>query len=535
MPNHATRKPLARIAAAIASALLVSGAACPAEDDLIDPDDSTQPRSTALSIVSGNSQQDTVGRLLAEDLVVELKDQFDNTMSGQPVGFTATLGDGTVGSASVNTAANGQAATTLTLGTEAGNQLVVAAVSGSPAAAATFTAQALNDVADTVRISSGDGQQTVAGLPVAIRPSVVVEDQYGNGVPGLEVTFAIDGGAGSITDSVATTDVNGVAAVGSWTIDLGSNSLSATVAAAGLGGNPIAFSATGVTSEFSIEVRYSDSSLVLTASQQAAFDSAAARWEQLIVGDLSDIPLNLSVGSCAGAWYPNLNETVDDVLIYVTLDSIDGAFGILGSAGPCWIRDSSEVQVFLPVVGGMRFDSADVSRLETRGELEAVVLHEMGHVLGFGTLWPLLNLLQNPSDTVGAIVDTYFSGSVAIAAFDSIGGTAYSAGQKVPVENDNTQYGVGSLNGHWRESVFTTELMTPALNSGVPNQLSAVSVASLEDMGYQVVLGSSDTYAWPAPPAAAGSRGHILMIDDMYLGPIYFVDSSGRITGLFRR
>jgi hypothetical protein len=538
MPNHATRKPLARIAAAIAAALLVSAAACPAEKDPIDPVDSTQPRPTSLSIISGNSQQDTVGRLLAEDLVVELKDQFDNTMSGQPVGFTATLGDGTVGNASVNTDVNGRAATTFTLGTETGNQQVVAAVSGSPAAAATFTARAVNDVADTVRINSGDGQQSIGGLPLGVTPSVAVEDQYGNGVPGHEVTFAVTGGTGTITDAVDTTDFNGIAAVGSWTIATGSNSLSATVTAAGIGGNPIAFGATGVTSEFNIEVRYSDSSLVLTPAQQALFDSAAARWEQLIVGDLFDIPLNLPAGSCAGAWYPNLNETVDDVLIYVTLDSIDGEYGVLGSAGPCWIRDNNEVQVYLPVVGGMRFDVEDITRLDNAGSLEAVILHEMGHVLGFGTIWTYLSLLQNPaSDTTGApLVDTYFSGSAAIAAFDSLGGTAYSASQKVPVENDNTQYGVGSLNGHWRESVFTTELMTPSLNSGVVNELSAVSVASLEDMGYQVVFGSSDTYAWPAPPAAmAASTGHITMIDDMWLGPIYLVDSSGRITGLFRR
>jgi hypothetical protein len=535
MPNHATRKPLARIAAAIAAALLVSAAACPAEKDPIDPVDSTQPRPTSLSIISGNSQQDTVGRLLAEDLVVELKDQFDNTMSGQTVGFTATLGDGTVGNASVNTDVNGRAATTFTLGTETGNQQVVAAVSGSPAAAATFTARAVNDVADTVRISSGDGQRSVAGLPVSIRPSVVVEDQYGNGIPGLEVTFAITGGAASITDSVATTGFNGVAAVGSWTIDVGSNSLSATVTAAGIGGNPIAFGATGVTSEFNIEVRYSDSSLVPTTAQRAAFDGAAARWAELIVGDLSDQLIPWSTGVCGGVWFPDMNETVDDLLIWVSVDSIDGPFGILGQAGPCGIRDDND----LPAMGGMRLDFADLATLESRGELETVILHEMGHVLGYGTLWSYgsFDLLQSPSDTApGALVDTYFSGSAAIAAFDSLGGSTYNLGQKVPVENDNTQYGLGSLNGHWRESVFATELMTPSLNSGVVNQLSAVSVASLEDMGYQVVFGSSDTYALPAPPAAmAASTGHIAMIDDIWLGPIYRVDGNGRITGVVKK
>ena len=124
----------------------------------------------------------------------------------------------------------------------------------------------------------------LGGLSVSVAPSVAVEDQYGNGVPGMEVTFAVTGGAGSITDAVDTTDFNGVATVGSWIIDVGANSLSATVTAAGLGGNPVTFLATGVTSAFDIEVRYSDSSLVPSDTVRAAFDSAAARWEALVVG-----------------------------------------------------------------------------------------------------------------------------------------------------------------------------------------------------------------------------------------------------------
>ena len=52
-------------------------------------------------------------------------------------------------------------------------------------------------------------------------------------------------------------------------------------------------------------------------------------------------------------------------------------------------------------------------------------MHEMVHVFGFGTLWTPLGLLQQPSDTApAAIVDAYFSGAAAIAAFDAVGGTA---------------------------------------------------------------------------------------------------------------
>lgn len=51
---------------------------------------------------------------------------------------------------------------------------------------------------------------------------------------------------------------------------------------------------------------------------------------------------------------------------------------------PCGLRNTGTL---LPYVGLMRFDIADLSNLEASGELADVVLHEMGHVLGYGVLW----------------------------------------------------------------------------------------------------------------------------------------------------
>ena len=39
------------------------------------------------------------------------------------------------------------------------------------------------------------------------------------------------------------------------------------------------------------------------------------------------------------------------------------------------------------------------------------------------------------------------------------------------------------VNGHWRESVFDTELMTPYLDGGVANPLSIVTLASFQGRG----------------------------------------------------
>jgi hypothetical protein len=520
---------LLRLALTAAAAVVVSAGACPIDENTLQPP--SEPTPTTLAVVSGNNQQQTVGLELTDPLVVRLDDQGGDPMAGETVTFAVTQGNGSVATASVQTDASGQASATWTLGITAGTgHQVTATVSGTSVSAA-FIAQANPDVPTTRNVFDGDGQEALVGNAVASVPAVQVRDQYGNGVPGVEVTFLVTVGGGSLTDPGDTTDVAGIPRAGSWTLGAsGANAMTGTATTPGLAGNPGIFGATGLLSLFNIDVRFSDSGVTITPTQRQAFADAAARWSDIIVGDLPSQALAIAAGQCVGADHPALSETVDDIVIYVIAEAIDGAFGIVGQGGPCRVRGSN-----LTFLGGMNFDTADLSRLETNGTLEAVIMHEMGHVFGFGTLWRGLGFLQQPSDTAPAgIVDTYFNGATAIAAFDVVGGTTY-AGQKVPVENDNTQFGVGSLNGHWRESVFSTELMTPRLNSSVTNPVSRVTAAAMQDIGYQVDLNAADSYSWPAPPAGAGTGGDVIMLDDIWLGPIYRVDSGGRIIGLVRR
>jgi hypothetical protein len=74
---------------------------------------------------------------------------------------------------------------------------------------------------------------------VAEPPSVLVEDEFGNAVAGVTVTFAVASGGGSVSEPVQTTGDNGAAFVGGWTLgpDLGENTLTAT--ADGLAGSPV--------------------------------------------------------------------------------------------------------------------------------------------------------------------------------------------------------------------------------------------------------------------------------------------------------
>jgi CARDB/Leishmanolysin/Bacterial pre-peptidase C-terminal domain/Bacterial Ig-like domain (group 2) len=283
-------------------------------------------------------------------------------------------------------------------------------------------------------------------------------------------------------------------------------------------------------SNFDIELVFLTSA---TASQTAAFESARTRWQAAIIGDLPDVNFGtqpVAADACVDG-QPAIVDIVDDLRIYVSLIPIDGAFGTLGQAGPCFVRGGTK----LPIVGSMEFDTADMSFLETNNQLVTTILHEMGHVLGFGFWGPDgANLLVNPSLPSSPGVDTHFTGAGAIAAFDAAGGTAYVGGEKVPVEN---QLGEGSGDSHWRESVLAAELMTPVLDNGVANPMSAISIASMGDVGYTVNTGVADAYALNlgAAAAVAGKRGPVINLGDDYLRrPVIVVDKNGRILGVIR-
>jgi hypothetical protein len=224
---------------------------------------------------------------------------------------------------------------------------------------------------------------------------------------------------------------------------------------------------------------------------------------------------------------PTVLGTVDDLRIFVDIKPIDGVEGTLAQAGPCQIRSLSQ----LPVLGFMILDSDDVAALEAADDLMDIALHEMAHALGLGTLWTNFDtLLVNPSLPSNNGADTHFSGAAAIAAFDAAGGTAYTGGATVPVENRAT---IGSSDSHWRESVLGLELMTPVFTTTVSNPLSAITTESLGDLGYSVDSSGADpfTATFSAPARlTASSRRVINLENDTYRGPLQVVDASGNVT-----
>ena len=266
--------------------------------------------------------------------------------------------------------------------------------------------------------------------------------------------------------------------------------------------------------DYDVDLRFLSS---LSPSVQQAFVDAVARWESVVIGDLADVPVNVPSGLCFQG-QPAIDETIDDLLIFADVTFIDGPGGILGRAGTCAIRSANKLTVF----GLMQFDEDDLAELEAQGALGDVIVHEMGHVIGFGTVWEVLGFLADPSLQGGT--DPHFTGPRAIAAFDGLGGAGYS-GAKVPVENTG---GPGTADGHWRESVLDNELMTGWLNPG-SNPLSELTVESLWDMGYSVDLDAADDFAITLDVRQQSAATSLSLGDDILTLPIWVVDEEGRV------
>jgi len=480
---------------------------------------------TQLQKFGGDTQIGTVSATLPGVVRVKLVDRLGAGVAGKTVNFTISAGGGTLSSASAVTEADGTAGVTWTLGGTLGAQSVTATFTGPAPATAVFTATAVNTALGVASPARGGEQAVIVGAPVTTAPAIVVRNLAGAPVAGLPVTFAAAAGNGTVTGATTVTDANGVAAVGSWTLgSVGPNRLTATVNTAGYNNNPVVFTDYGCQggggTGYAITLCFTST---MTPTQRAAFETAAARWATVITGDLPNEPISFEANDC-NADIPSIDMNLDDLVIFAAITPIDGPGQILGQAGPCYIRDAAPN---LTVMGVMQFDTDDMVSLEARDLLQPVLLHEMGHVLGIGTLWDLKNLLVDRSPTSGAPLDTYFNGTNGIAGFNSIGGNSYTGGQKVPVENTG---GGGTVNSHWRESVLRNELMTGFVNLG-SNPLSLLTARSLTDLGYVVNPAVADPFSLTLALRATrtGSTDSVDLGDDVYHGPLYKL-SRGRRT-----
>lgn len=416
---------------------------------------------------------------------------------------------------------------------------IVAACSSSTPTTPAVTVVATSLAALASQVSAGCFSHVVPDTPI-----VVLRDANGVVVPNATVTFAIVAGGGALSATTRTTNAQGQAGV-SWTLGAtGAQTVTATSGSL----TPVTFAATGTGSgNFCVELVYTATPDPLL---RAAADSAALRWGRIITSTMSTEVVTQLAFSCAGITGLNVvNKSISGIVIFMQLAPIVSStpgLVTLGSSGPCFVRSGNG----LTLLGGMRLNSDYLLLNLSPQQRTDVVLHEMGHALGFGTLWsgvpsiPALPVLLSGSTSTSRAGNPIFTGAAALAQYVALGATGSPT--SVPVENCG---GSGTLNGHWREEGgvglgFGTELMTGYISApaGSKNPLSKVTIASMKDMGYTVDTTQADVYVLntqtcPAPLLFAPGNSIVVgndVVAEELTKPTFIV-RGGRVETIIRK
>ncbi|MGK2963005.1 MAG: leishmanolysin-related zinc metalloendopeptidase [Gemmatimonadaceae bacterium] len=457
----------------------------------------------------------TAGIVLSPQTSFVVKDGNGNTMGGVSITIAVTAGGGTLANAPTQTAAGAPTPVgQWTLGTVAGVNSVTVTVAGL--APLVITVNGRPGPPASVAFISGLDQTALAGNLLPTAPVAQVRDQFNNGVPGVVVLFAVVDGEGFLSSSSVTTNASGNALAPQWR--LGKSAIPQTLRATA-GAFSANLSAT-VSTDYLIDLRFHGPPMPLAA--EAAFTAAAARIRGAVVGDVPNINVgagvDLTVCGLPGVF---LSGIIDDVVIYGSVMPMDGRGGVLARAGPCFVREVGSQTV----VGIMQFDSDDIQPLIDNGRLRDVIQHEMLHVIGIGTLWNTYGVLAG-----AGTAEPRYTGTLGVAACIAIGGAAVCP-THIPVEN---QGGAGTIDSHWRESVFVTELMTGFLGS--VNPLSAMSIQSLGDIGYVTNQSAADPYTIPGQSASSilGDFAEPLHEWEETMLPVFKITPAGRVTRIKR-
>ena len=269
--------------------------------------------------------------------------------------------------------------------------------------------------------------------------------------------------------------------------------------------------------DFSIQLEFRDPGL--PDSIVRVFEDAAERWSKVIRSDFpnwrakQDIELN----ACGESLNVPRGFFIDDLLILVHVGAIDGVGGTLGQAGPCLLdavpAHGSSATVRLPRVSRMEFDRDDVDKMLRTGILDDVILHEMGHALGFGVLWSSRGFVLGEGSS-----NPVYTGPNGRSANLAIGGTGLPL-----VANTG---GSGTRDAHWRESVYGVELMSPVIGSG-KQPMSKLTIMAMADLGYAVDPLQADDFSVGDVPAGGQDGGGGGYGDDTLPVPDTPVDDEG--------
>lgn len=199
------------------------------------------------------------------------------------------------------------------------------------------------------------------------------------------------------------------------------------------------------------------------------------RLESIVIADLPGVYNYSTKLKCYNEedLRPVKHILVDDLLVYINFNNVTG----VAAGGPCYMNP-------IPRVGMVSFNwglfngwNTGSPDLET---FEAILTHEVLHVMGIGTLWKKFLLPVNVTSP------EFYNGTNGVAAFR---GTLRGSGLP-KVDTDFGGHGT-----HWDECTYGDEAMTPVLD--LPAPVSVMTCGALSDLGYTVNTSACDTWKVP--------------------------------------
>jgi flagellin-like hook-associated protein FlgL len=229
----------------------------------------------------------------------------------------------------------------------------------------------------------------------------------------------------------------------------------------------------GATGDYKIKIEFeaNTAGTEIQGKHKSLLERAARRIEAIITGD-------------------NGSGLKNDLTITAKLkDTSDGVSGNLASA-------SGGIKLS---TGTITIDEADLDSMYKGGYAYSTYLHEMMHAVGF-------------SNALTHVSGTDYNGAKAIAKFNELTGSSLT---KLPFE-DTGSAGDGTYGVHWEESgdngqyAFDNELMTGiSEGGGAAEPLSEVTIAALDDSGYEVDYGAADV--WTGAGTGSGPAGGMVI------------------------
>ena len=166
-----------------------------------------RPTPETVVKISGDTQRGYPGKTLENPFIVEVRDTENSVLEDIDVTFAITAGDGTLSETTVITDKNGRAESTLTLGSQSGKNTVRVLVEGI-SEPVIFNAEGVRTSTTLLKIS-GDTQQGYPGKALEHPLVVEVRDAENIVLEGIDVTFAVTAGDGTLSETTVTTNANG--------------------------------------------------------------------------------------------------------------------------------------------------------------------------------------------------------------------------------------------------------------------------------------------------------------------------------------